>query len=539
MAAVIDDSLRQNLCDIFKIHELRPHQNRAIQALSEGKDVFIGTRTGSGKSLAYECYPLVSKGAIVLVIAPLVNIMSEQCKRLIDHGFKATYIGKDHHDDERIAEGYYDFVFGSPECFLDDTKWRNMLKSSVYQERLKLIVVDEAHTVIQWGESLKGEDPFRVCFSRIGELRSLCKKAQVLALTATSGPTQRRKIMRTLCFLPNNDVIVESPERNNIKITTMCIPVTHDLEDTFRFLLNDLARLKENLPRHVIFCETIVNVSKVYSIFVKHFGQACEMINMYHSKTTEKVKEKIRNDLAVDGKIRILICTNSAGMGVNFYGLNNIIHYGLPREMDTFVQQMGRAGRDGNFAHELVLYTAHKKHLSRVEDDLVKLVKDESQCRHYGLCHAYATNHEQIEPKHNCCDVCQKICKCSESVCPRQHAVFDLEHTDGDSTCSDVMKRLVSDEERKFLRDKLFAFKFSLCTPSQPELIHGLTDKVIEDIVQNCDIVFTSADILSSFAIWSCDVAVQIFNIISEVFGETEMLEMPLTSDSEEESEDK
>lgn len=97
---------------------------------------------------------------------------------------------------------------------------------------------------------------------------------------------------------------------------------------------------------------------------------------MYHSKTPGNKKDEIRMDMAEDGHIRILICTNSAGMGVNFHGANNIIHYGLPREMDTFVQQMGRGGRDGSLANELVLYKAHKGHLKNVESDLVKLCKD-------------------------------------------------------------------------------------------------------------------------------------------------------------------
>lgn len=84
---------------------------------------------------------------------------------------------------------------------------------------------------------------------------------------------------------------------------------------------------------------------------------------MYHSKTPETRKEHIRSDMAENGSIRVLICTNSAGMEVNFYGVNNIIHYGLPRDMDTFVQQMGRGGRDESFANELILFKSHKGHL--------------------------------------------------------------------------------------------------------------------------------------------------------------------------------
>lgn len=97
---------------------------------------------------------------------------------------------------------------------------------------------------------------------------------------------------------------------------------------------------------------------------------------MFHSKTVEGKKEQIRSDMTKEGKIRILICTNSAGMGVNFYGVHNVIHYGLPREMDTLVQQMGRAGRDGEPSHELIMYKCHKGQLKQVEEELVQLAKD-------------------------------------------------------------------------------------------------------------------------------------------------------------------
>ncbi|OWF35500.1 ATP-dependent DNA helicase Q-like SIM [Mizuhopecten yessoensis] len=132
--------------DRFKITELRHQQETAIRALSDGKDVFVGSR----KSLAYECFHLIRQGSSVLVIAPLVSIMSEQCDRLMQHGVSATYIGRDPIDNDGIINGEYGFVFGSPECFLDDSKWRTMLRSDPYQQKLELIVVDEAHTVIQW-----------------------------------------------------------------------------------------------------------------------------------------------------------------------------------------------------------------------------------------------------------------------------------------------------------------------------------------------------------------------------------------------------
>ena len=105
-------------------------------------------------------------------------------------------------------------------------------------------------------------------------------------------------------------------------------------------------------------------------MFLKEFGHNCKYFEMFHSKTSDKVKEKIRHDMTMDGDIRVLICTNAAGMGVNFVDVHNIIHYNLPRQMDTFVQQMGRAGRDGQISDELIMYKNQKSHLKKVENEL-------------------------------------------------------------------------------------------------------------------------------------------------------------------------
>jgi ATP-dependent DNA helicase RecQ len=108
----------------------------------------VGTKTGSGKSLIYECIPAVLPDSAVIVLTPLLSIMKEQTERLCELGFRATYIWKDATEDEQILQGQYQFVFGSPESIVGDKKWTDMI--SVYGDRLKLVVVDEAHTVIQW-----------------------------------------------------------------------------------------------------------------------------------------------------------------------------------------------------------------------------------------------------------------------------------------------------------------------------------------------------------------------------------------------------
>lgn len=203
----------------------------------------------------------------------------------------------------------------------------------------------------------------------------------MVALTATAGPSNRRRIMKQLCFSNKSEIIVESPDRFNIKILCKCIPNIHCIDKIFAWLIANLKTQKDKMERYIIFCESISDVSKIYLAFVKVLGANCDYVNMYHSKTNEKVKENIRANMEVDGKIRVLICTNSAGMGVNFCGVHNIIHYGLPREMNTFVQQMGRCGRDGKFSNELILFKNHKGHLKKVESDMLKMVKDDTECR--------------------------------------------------------------------------------------------------------------------------------------------------------------
>ena len=126
--------------------------------------------------------------------------------------------------------------------------------------------------------------------------------------------------------------------------------------------------------------------------------------------------------------------------------------------MDTFVQQMGRAGRDGKFSKALIIFKPHKGHLSKVETDLVKLAKDKQSCRHQLLCDSYSNERIPIVPLHNCCDFCETICDCGTSICPYQHKAFIKVHDPPEF--EDQMERPISDIVRKLLKQKLYSLKF-------------------------------------------------------------------------------
>ncbi|VDI74705.1 Hypothetical predicted protein [Mytilus galloprovincialis] len=184
--------------------------------------------------------------------------------------------------------------------------------------------------------------------------------------------------------------------------------------------------------------------------------------------------------MTVDGEIRILICTNAAGMGVNFFGVHNIIHFNLPRLIDTFVQQLGRAGRDGEFSNELILCRNHKSHLKKVENDLIRMVKDDI-----------------------------------------------INDTESDSS-EEVMNRYVSDSEIQLINQKLMSYKYTLTSACSGFIVdsnevHGLTDEVVTNIVANCITIFTCDDVMGKFPIWSFQTAVDICNIICDVLGDMDM----------------
>jgi superfamily II DNA helicase RecQ len=150
------DQVFEGLADFFKVETLRQFQKDCLLTLLGSSDVFVSYSTGSGKSLCYECYPMLcwlnatTEDVLVLVVEPLLSIMAEQVKRLTSLGYSATQIGKEDIEHEDVINGKFTFMFGSPELFLGSDEWRSMLRTPCYQQKRVLIVIDEAHTVIEW-----------------------------------------------------------------------------------------------------------------------------------------------------------------------------------------------------------------------------------------------------------------------------------------------------------------------------------------------------------------------------------------------------
>ena len=145
MAASSASDLSQRICSVFDIDKLADFQEKAILNISKGKDTYLSCKTGSGKSLTYECALVVfGSGTITLVIAPLTSIMQQQVERLTKLGFTAVLIESSCSVSEKdLVNGCYEFVFGSPELLVGTTRWREVIKDTTFQKRHRLTVVDE------------------------------------------------------------------------------------------------------------------------------------------------------------------------------------------------------------------------------------------------------------------------------------------------------------------------------------------------------------------------------------------------------------
>ncbi|XP_062606926.1 probable ATP-dependent DNA helicase RecS [Saccostrea cucullata] len=511
------ETTKEKVEKVFQV-KLTEDQLRAIESIQQGKDVFVGTRTGSGKSLIYESSPVVfGQSAVCVIVSPLLSIMKEQVNRLSGLGFRATYIGKSDCRKDDVRKGYYQFLFGSPEALVGNDEWREIFRDPEFSARHKLTVVDEAHTVYQWGEGQKNEEAFRTFFSKIGELRSLSLTVPLLSLTATASPSNRKKIMKSLCFREDYVCILDSPDKPNIKINVKCIKNNADISDTFEWLIETLNRDKINTPRHVVFCNSIKDCALLYSTFLRKCDSS--MLHMFHSKIAEHVKDKILVDMeSEEGQIRVLFCTNAAGMGVNFKGLHNIIHYGPPRDLDSLTQQMGRAGRDNEFSNELILYKNHKGHFKKTDPEDLSLIKTDNQCRRSILCKAYSAPSHIYEQKHKCCDVCEKKCDCVD--CPKlTHPAYQtMEESPQDQ---DTFHREVCDEDKTTLKHKLELMQSA--QSSMPDLFgdHSeLRDKTINSLLVNCHKIFTVNDVMEYATVWLVDTAKQIIKIFDDVFND-------------------
>lgn len=368
---------REILLKYWGYDAFRYPQEEIIESISAGKDTLGLMPTGGGKSITFQVFSMANSG-ICIVVTPLIALMKDQVSNLQKRGIKAVaiYSGMTQHEIEIAIDnatyGDYKFLYLSPE----------RLKNFYFRERLKamhinLITVDEAHCISQWGYD------FRPPYLEIAEIREIVPNVPVLALTATATPEVVDDIQDRLHFLEHN-VFQKSFERKNLVYYVV------NTDDKIHKLLTIINKV----PGSAVIYVRNRKKTREYATILQENGISADF---YHAGLSSQERAE-KQDAWQKNVIRIMVCTNAFGMGIDKPDVRLVVHLDLPDSPEAYFQEAGRAGRDGQKAYAFLLVnkadeTQVKKNITTTFPDLQKVREVYSAvCSYLGIPYESGAN---------------------------------------------------------------------------------------------------------------------------------------------------
>ena len=389
------------LKNTFGYDEFRPLQERIIRKILSKKDSLVIMPTGGGKSLCYQIPALIFKG-LTIVISPLISLMKDQVEQLTEVGVNAVFLNsslspEDYRiNEEQIRTGKAKLLYVAPETLSMD-KTLSLLS----EINVDCITIDEAHCISEWGHD------FRPDYRQIAEIRKKFNSAVSVAFTATATPRVQDDIVKSLA-LRNAEKFIASFNRKNLFLQIS--PKSDPFSQTVQFLN------KHPNQSGIIYCFSRRQVDELTT----NLHELNFSVRPYHAGLSDEDRRKHQEEFIKDD-VQIIVATIAFGMGINKPNVRFVIHHDLPKNIESYYQEIGRAGRDGLRAHCLLLFgygdiskinyfidqkEEKEKRIAKMHLNALISFAESYDCRRIPLLNYFGENHTT----QNCemCDNCIK-----------------------------------------------------------------------------------------------------------------------------------